>query len=106
MHLRDQKDDGKFFERRLRNYIYGCMFCTLVFNFCKLCIFIVMFMYSYCYVRSVLCILFSLCRSVYFLCVNVCYPTDTTAVAQCLRRCATNRKVAGSIPDDFIGIFH
>ena len=29
-----------------------------------------------------------------------------TAVAQCLRCCATNRKVAGSIPDSAIGIFH
>ena len=29
-----------------------------------------------------------------------------TAVAQWLRRCATNRKVAGSIPDGVIGIFH
>jgi hypothetical protein len=29
-----------------------------------------------------------------------------TAVAQWLRYCATNRKVAGSIPDDVIGIFH
>ena len=28
------------------------------------------------------------------------------AVAQWLRCCATNRKVAGSIPDDVIGIFH
>ena len=28
------------------------------------------------------------------------------AVAQWLRRCATNRKVAGSIPDGVIGIFH
>jgi hypothetical protein len=27
-------------------------------------------------------------------------------VAQWLRYCATNRKVAGSIPDDVIGIFH
>jgi hypothetical protein len=27
-------------------------------------------------------------------------------VAQWLRYCATNRKVAGSIPDDAIGIFH
>ena len=31
---------------------------------------------------------------------------DTTAVAQWLRYCATNRKVAGSIPDGVIGIFH
>ena len=29
-----------------------------------------------------------------------------TSVAQWLRRCATNRKVAGSIPADVIGIFH
>ena len=29
-----------------------------------------------------------------------------TAVAQWLRRCATNRKVAGLIPDCVIGIFH
>jgi hypothetical protein len=27
-------------------------------------------------------------------------------VAQWLRYCATNQKVAGSIPDGFIGIFH
>ena len=29
-----------------------------------------------------------------------------TAVAQWLRCCVTNRKLAGSIPDDVIGIFH
>ena len=29
-----------------------------------------------------------------------------TAVAQWLRRCATNRKVADSIPGGVIGIFH
>jgi hypothetical protein len=29
-----------------------------------------------------------------------------TAVAQWLRYCVTNRKVAGSIPDGVIGIFH
>jgi hypothetical protein len=28
------------------------------------------------------------------------------AVAQWLRNCATNRKVAGSIPDGVIGVFH
>ena len=34
------------------------------------------------------------------------YPKDVgTAVAQWLRYCATNRKVAGSIPDGVIGIF-
>ena len=35
------------------------------------------------------------------------YPISfATAVAQWLRCCATNRKVAGSIPDGVIGIFH
>ena len=29
-----------------------------------------------------------------------------TAVAQWLKCCATNRKIAGSIPDGVIGIFH
>ena len=29
-----------------------------------------------------------------------------TAVAQWLRCCATNRKVAGSIPDGVVGIFY
>jgi len=32
--------------------------------------------------------------------------TGGTAVAQWLRCCATNRKVAGSIPAGVIGIFH
>jgi hypothetical protein len=31
---------------------------------------------------------------------------DVHAVGQWLRHCATNRKVAGSIPDGVIGIFH
>ena len=31
---------------------------------------------------------------------------NVTAVAQWLRCCATNRKVAGSIPDDVIGTIH
>jgi hypothetical protein len=43
-----------------------------------------------------------------FLC-NILYSTyihSGHAVAQWLRHCATNRKVAGSIPDGVIGIFH
>jgi len=28
-----------------------------------------------------------------------------TAIAQCLRYCATNREIAGSIPEGVIGIF-
>ena len=39
---------------------------------------------------------------VYFYSLHV---SGGTAVAQWLRRCATNRKVAGSIPDGVIGIF-
>jgi hypothetical protein len=40
--------------------------CFVYFDyFCKLCIFIVMFMYSYCYVYSVLYILFCIFCSVY-----------------------------------------
>ena len=34
------------------------------------------------------------------------YEVLGTAVAQWLRRCATNRQVAGWIPDGVIGIFH
>ena len=38
------------------------------------------------------------------MCVCVC--GCGTAVAQWLRCCATNRKVAGSIPAGVVGIFH
>jgi len=38
---------------------------------------------------------------------NSSYKTKGgTAVAEWLRYCATNRKVAGSVPDGVIGIFH
>jgi hypothetical protein len=37
--------------------------------------------------------------------LNVCNTTGGTQVALWLRHCATNRKVAGSIPDGVIGIF-
>ena len=36
----------------------------------------------------------------------LCIPITGTPVAQWLRCCATNWKVAGSIPDGVIGIFH
>ena len=38
--------------------------------------------------------------------IPVVFVSLGTAVAQWLRCCATNRKVAGSIPDGVIGIFH
>jgi len=58
-------------------------------------------------------ILFCLCRvpflvrfyTLYFIFLSGC-PVLGTAVAQWLRRCATNRKVAGSIPAGVNGIFH
>ena len=40
------------------------------------------------------------------LCTSLPDNIQGTAVAQWLRCCATNRKLAGSIPDCVIGIFH
>jgi hypothetical protein len=40
-------------------------------HLCKLCIFIVMFMYSYCYVCNILCILFH-CVVLFIVCVKMC----------------------------------
>jgi hypothetical protein len=37
---------------------------------------------------------------------DIFLPLQGTEVAQCLRYIATNRKVAGSVPDGVIGIFH
>jgi hypothetical protein len=70
--------------------IIVCMFCILLFNFANyvflllfLRISLVMFMYSYCYVCSVLYILFSLCCTVYCLCVNVYWTTATGWQTNC-----------------------
>ena len=43
---------------------------------------------------------------IYFLFIRPKGVKEGTAVAEWLRCCATNRKVAGSIPDGVIGIFH
>jgi hypothetical protein len=40
------------------------------------------------------------------ICVAILLFWGPLMVAQLLRYCATNRKVAGSIPDGVIGIFH
>jgi hypothetical protein len=50
--------------------IYGLCFVSFCL-ICKLCIFIIMFMYSYCYVYSILCILFYCFVLCMVSCVNV-----------------------------------
>ena len=57
--------------------LYAFDFVNHVFLLLCSCILIVKFMYSYCYVCSVLYILFSLCCSMYCLCVNVYCTTAT-----------------------------
>jgi len=57
--------------------LYAFVWC------CKLCIFIVMFMYSYCYVCSVLYILFSLCCSMNCLRENVYCTTASGCQTNC-----------------------
>jgi len=88
---------------------YGCMFCMLLFNFVNyvfllssLCILIVIYvLFSVLYFIVLFCVLF-VCKCVLYFCHR------GTAVTQWWRCCATNRKVAGSIPagvsEFFIGI--
>jgi len=52
-------------------YIYGCLFCTLLFNFVNYVFLLLLFMYSYCNVCSVPCILFHRVVLCIVLCVNV-----------------------------------
>ena len=52
---------------------------------------------------SIWCTPFGLAQSTAVVCTTV---SEGTAVAQWLRHCATNWKVAGSILDGVIGIFH
>jgi len=59
-------------------------------------------MCGFCNVWVCVCVRSLMCVCV---CVYVCFLL-WTAVAQCLRCCATNRKVAGSIPAGITGIIH
>jgi hypothetical protein len=52
-------------------FIYGCIYCMLLFNCVNYIFFIFMFMYSYCYVCYILCILFH-CVILSTVCVYMC----------------------------------
>jgi len=67
-----------FFWFHFLSLYIGLYVCMFMFNFVnhvllwfRLCAVIVMFLYFYCYVYTFLYILFSLCGSMYCLCVNV-----------------------------------
>ena len=64
------------------------------------------FMYSYIYpnIWKILQVASNFNHSI--LNLTTVYCITGTQVAQWLRRCATNRKDAGSIPDGVTGIFH
>ena len=74
--------------------MYVCILCVYV------CIMYVMYVYMM-FVYVYMCIY--VCMYVYLYVYG--YVCMGTAVAQWLRCCATNWKVAVSIPDDVIGIF-
>jgi hypothetical protein len=59
------------------HYICGCMFCIFLFNFVNYVFCVVMFMYFYFYVRSVLCILFD--------CVVLCIVACKCVLYYCHR---------------------
>ena len=99
--------------KNTRNYIQ--YFLTLVlFTYCTCCILrcLVCIVVSclVCIVVVVLCVLLSSYVYLLYYVRIVVFNLDAgllaRAVAQWLRYCATNRKIAGSIPAGVIGIFH
>jgi len=65
------------------HYIYGCMFCMLLFNFVHYVFFCYVYVFLLlCMFRSRFCV--SLCCSVYCFCVNVCCITATGCQPNCI----------------------
>ena len=62
------------------------------------CVYMYVYMYTHTHTHTHIYI--------YIYTMYVWMHVQGTAVVQWLRRCATNRKVAGSIPHGVTGIFH
>jgi hypothetical protein len=85
---------GGVFVTYVHVFIVFCIVCTVFCIVCTVfCIVCTVFLYCFVYVYLFL----------FFVRTSV---RRGTAVAQWLKCCATNRKIAGSIPADVIGIFY